>query len=170
MLAQQQRLAVIFGQPLHGLDQRRLLLVRHSLLARRGVVRGQMQSHCRADGAVQCLLLADPPRGRLAVLATEVGQIVQQDAPQPGKQFVEACPLKAGNVAMGFKKTLLHQVRGPSLGPQIRIELAVGDQQQVGPALFQQFAQRLLRSLFHCLQQVCGSVTFYKGDRMLYQS
>ena len=56
--------------------------------------------------------------------------------PHPGEQVVRV-RREPGEIAVRLEEALLHQVGRPALGPQVRIELVVGDHQQVRPAAFQ---------------------------------
>ena len=68
------------------------------------------------------------PLSCLAVAPDEVGQVVQKHLAQPRLQFLVGRPLEACEIALRFEEGFLHEVRGPPLGLERRVQLAVGDQ------------------------------------------
>jgi hypothetical protein len=51
-----------------------------------------------------------------AEVAQGVGQVVRQDAPQPGAQLLWCAALEGRSVPVGFQQGLLHEVGGVELG------------------------------------------------------
>jgi len=80
---------------------------------------------------------------RFQVKAAKIGQVVEQNPPQPGQHFILRRAGEFGEVALGLEKRLLNEVRPASLGLQLFIELAVGDQQQILSANIQGAPKRL---------------------------
>src|SRR6516225_3450221 len=75
--------------------------------------------------------------------ARKVGEVVEQDLPQPGSQLAFRVSLKIGEILLRFQKRFLDQIGSSAFSPQIGIELALGEQQQIAPAGLEGLAQRL---------------------------
>ena len=89
-------------------------------------------AYMRLGGHVrQVQLPTDLPLLHAAVGPGRVRQGVGQDAAQPGQQFLLGVAVEIGQNALGVEEGFLHDVGRPELPPQLGIDLAVGDQEQV---------------------------------------
>ena len=71
------------------------------------------------------------PLARAAVAAAMDRKVVLKDLAKPGEQLVPRTTVERAEVAVCAQERVLHEVRGPSLGDQVGIEPARGDQQQI---------------------------------------
>jgi hypothetical protein len=135
LVAQQEDLAVIVRQPFQGPLEGLGLLLGHRPCAGSGI--GADQGVGPVGGRIAgvqgdlggCLAL-----GRVAVAAGEVGEVIQQEPPQPGEQLLLGVAAKLREVAAGVEQRFLDQVGGTALGPQAGIEFLAGDVQQITAA------------------------------------
>src|SRR5262249_78911 len=89
----------------------------------------------------------EPPLVGLAIVPREVGEVVQKQPAEPGEQLGLGVAAESGEVPLGFEERLLDQIRRPALGLQRRVEFPVGDPEQVQPAGFEGFPERLRRAV-----------------------
>src|SRR5262249_47959658 len=65
--------------------------------------------------------------------------------PQPGPQFFFRVPLEMAEILLRFQEGFLDQIGGPAFGPQIGVQLALGEQEQIAPAGLEGLTQGLPR-------------------------
>src|SRR5262249_2036578 len=103
------------------------------------------------------------------VMPGKVGQVIEEQPPQPGPQLALRFAVELREVALGLQESQLDQVRGPALGSQVRVEFLLGNAEQVAPARLQRLSQRLtgtgqglrqpLRSVFRVLRHASNPLT-----------
>jgi hypothetical protein len=81
------------------------------------------------------------PRCRSPWPVGQVVRVVDQQGAEPGQPLGLGAAAEPGAVPLGLQERLLHQVGRAGLGPQVRRQLPVGDQQHVRAAVVQQPAE-----------------------------
>ena len=81
----------------------------------------------RLRGSFPVLRVSD----RDEMAPAEVGEVIPEDLAEPREQLGPRPALERVDVAIGPQERLLDQVRGASLGGEVGVEAAAGDDQQV---------------------------------------
>src|SRR5215469_9425259 len=87
-------------------------------------------------------------------MANAVEEVVEEDAPQPGEQFLFRLSLEAFEVLLGLEERFLDEIGRSNLALNVRLEMLMSDEQQIRPARFQQAPQRFRRAVACFLERL----------------
>jgi hypothetical protein len=141
-VVQDHGLALSFGQLVQRVGQANRLFVALGMLTRRRLLR--REPRCEPGGGCAQRRFQRMLAGHVALVPAEVahgvGQVAREDLPQPRRTFAVTASAKLIAGLVRLQKRLLHDVRGIQFALEARVQVQLGQQQQVGAKLLQRRA------------------------------